>query len=174
MKQIHWKLFSWNLSQLHTPLPTLPAGLTLQTAERTDEAAIQSLTTRAFSSDEQWSGSYREIAEPLQIQIHETFRTQTPPAIAIFHGTRIIAASCLSTDPDAEHHLFSGPCVLHEYRSRGIGTYLLLQSLLTLRAAGIHVARALCKEGTTASKFVYPKFGSVSEPYDEDPFRSPL
>jgi GNAT superfamily N-acetyltransferase len=86
------------------------------------------------------------------------------------HGPRIIASSCLSMDSDADNHLFSGPCVLPEYRSRGLGAALLLYSLHSLRQAGLHVARAICKDGTTACKFVYPKFASVVDDYDDSPF----
>lgn len=170
MKQDYWKQYSWNLSQLQiTPQP-LSGGLLIRQMERADEATVQFLTTRAFTFDDQWTGSYRRIAEALQVRIHEAFRVQSHAGIVIVHGPRIIAASCLSTDSDADNHLFSGPCVLPEYRSRGLGAALLLQSLHTLRQAGLHVARAICKEGTTACKFVYPKYGSVSDVYDAEPF----
>ena len=172
MKQDYWKQFIWNLSQLHTAPGPLPNGLAVRQSERTDEAAIQALTARAFSFDDQWSGSYRRIADALQIRIPEAFRAQPHAAVAIVHGSRIIAASCLSMDSDADNHLFTGPCVLPEYRSRGLGSALLLHSLQTLRTAGLHVARAVCKEGTTACKFVYPKFDSVAETYDSEPFTS--
>jgi predicted GNAT family acetyltransferase len=86
------------------------------------------------------------------------------------HGSRIIAASCLSTDENAASHLLSGPCVLPEYRSRGLASILLAETLHQLQQARIPVARAFCLEGTTASKFVYPKFGSVREKYAEEPF----
>jgi predicted N-acetyltransferase YhbS len=57
------------------------------------------------------------------------------PALVICHGQRIIGASALSTEMDAENHLLSGPCVLMEYRNRGLGTALLYYSLKQLRTA---------------------------------------
>lgn len=170
MKQDHWKQFIWNLSQLHAVPPPLSGGLLIRNSEKADEAPVIALTARAFSFDDQWTGSYRRIAEPLQMRIHEAFRVHPDAAITIVHGTRIIGASCLSTESDADNHLFTGPCVLPEYRSRGLGSALLLHSLISLRKAGVHVARAVCKEGTTAAKFIYPKFSSVSESYDLEPF----
>ena len=170
MKLDRWKQFIWNLSQLAEPAPALPSGLNFRPAERSDEATLQALTARAFSFDDQWTGSYRRIAEALQMRIHEAFRVHSHPAITIMHGPRIIAASCLTSDSDADNHLFTGPCVLPEYRSRGLGSALLFQSLIALRKDGCHIARAVCKDATTAAKFIYPKFGSVCETYDLEPF----
>jgi predicted N-acetyltransferase YhbS len=170
MKLDRWKQFIWNLPQLAEPPTPLTGGLLVRASQKSDEAAIQSLTARAFSFDDQWSGSYRRIAEALQIRIHEAFRIHPNAAITIAHGNRIIAASCMTTDTDADNHLFTGPCVLPEYRSRGLGSALLLHSLHHLRKEGVHVARAVCKDATTAAKFIYPKFGSVSEDYDLEPF----
>jgi predicted N-acetyltransferase YhbS len=170
MKLDRWKQFIWNLAQLPATSPVLPSGLTFRAADRSDEAAIQAVTSRAFSFDDQWTGSYRRIAEPLQLRVHEAFRVHAQPAITVLHGPRIIAASCLTSESDADNHLFTGPCVLPEYRSRGLGSALLLQSLITLRKEGCHVARAVCKDSTTAAKFIYPKFGSISESYDLEPF----
>ncbi len=165
-----WKLFSWNLATLSEETRALPHGLIMRSGAKADEPVIQALVERSFSTDSQWTGSYGRIADPLRERIHEAFRSQSHPALVILHGPRIIAASCFSTDADADNHLYCGPCVLPEYRSRGIGSSLLLESLKTLRGLEVHVARAVCKEGTTASKFVYPKFKSVSDHYDTEPF----
>lgn len=172
MKWDRWKQFVWNLAELPRDAAALPGGLVFRPSQRSDEAAIQALTTRAFSFDDQWSGSYRRIAEALQIRIHEAFRVHPQAAVTIVHGHRIIAASCLTSDADADNHLFTGPCVLPEYRSRGLGSALLLRSLMTLHKEGCYVARAVCKDATTAAKFIYPKFGSVCESYDLDPFNA--
>ena len=170
MKHDHWKLFSWNLTALDDADIPLPHGLLLRPASKSDEAAVQALVALAFSTDAQWTGSYSRIASALQERLHEAFRSQHNPALVILHGTRIIAAACFSTEAEAENHLYCGPCVLPEYRSRGLGAALLLGSLRTLKDLGIHVARAVVKDNTTASKFVYPKVRSVSEPYEAEPF----
>jgi predicted N-acetyltransferase YhbS len=170
MKREPWKLFSWNLTLLDDAPVPLPHGLIVSPASRADEATVHALVERAFTTDVQWTGSYSPIANALQERIHEAFRSQNFPALTIQHGSRIIAAAAFSTDADAENHLFCGPCVLPEYRSRGLGSALLLESLRTLRNLDLHIARGLCKDGTTASKFVYPKFRSVCEPYAGEPF----
>jgi predicted N-acetyltransferase YhbS len=172
MKRELWKLFSWNLTLLNEEPVSLPHGLIVSPASKADEPTIHALVERAFTTDAQWTGSYGPISNALRARIHEAFRSQNFPALTILHGSRIIAASSFCTEADAENHLFCGPCVLPEYRSRGLGSALLLESLRTLRNLGLHVARALCKDGTTASKFVYPKFSSVCEPYAGEPFES--
>ena len=165
-----WILFSWNLSQINAVPPTLPHGHVLKSATREDEAEIHALVDRAFKFEQQWSGTFSKIAAPIHERIQQAFRSQILAAIALSHGTRIIAASCLCTDPDAAFHLISGPCVLPEYRSRGLGTTLLIESLLALKSSEMHVARAISKDGTTASKFVYRKLNSVPEPHPHGPF----
>ena len=96
------------------------------------------------------------------------------PAVVLTHGQRIIGASLLNPEIDAENHLLSGPCVLAEYRSRGLGTALLHHSLLLLKTHGLKRVHGVCKEMATTSKFVYPKFGSTVEEYDFEPARSPF
>lgn len=172
MRREPWKLFSWNLATLTEEAPALPHGLALRVAAKSEESTVQALVARAFSTDAQWTGSYSRISESLEERIHEAFRSQPNPGLVIQHGPRIVAAACFTTEVDAENHLYCGPCVLPEYRSRGLGSTLLLQSLYALKDLEVHVARALCKEGTTACKFVYTKFQSVCDSYDSEPFAS--
>ena len=165
-----WKLFSWNLSTLTESSPALPHGLILRAAAKAEESTVQALVHRSFDTDSHWTGTYSRISTALSERIHEAFRSQSHPALVIQHGPRIIAAACFTTDSDAANHLYCGPCVLPEYRSRGLGSSLLLESLRTLRDMHVHVARAICKDGTTACKFVYPKFRSVCDHYEQEPF----
>ena len=88
------------------------------------------------------------------------------PCLVLTHGTRIIAASALNVNDDAPSHLISGPCVLSEYRSRGIGTALLHESLEHLKAAGLATAFGVSKENVPASRFIYPKFESTHVEFD--------
>ena len=165
-----WMQFSWNLSQLQDTPEPLPGGLVVRTSNRAEETEVQSVVHRAFSFDMQWSGSYRFIEDDLKRHIHQAFRNHPHTAVVIVHGSRLIAVSCLNIDEDADNHLFTGPCVLPEYRSRGLGTALLLHSLQTLKTSGLHIARAVSKTGITATKFIYPKFASAKDSYDAAPF----
>ena len=57
----------------------------------------------------------------------------------------------ITTDPDAETHLLSGPCVSMEYRNRGIGTALLYATLDHLKQAGLERAHGITKFNVTCS-----------------------
>jgi N-acetylglutamate synthase-like GNAT family acetyltransferase len=105
----------------------------------------------------------------LSSQIDIAFDREAAPAIVITHGQRIIAASAINTDVDAETHLVTGPCVSMEYRSRGLGTALLYHTLAHLRQSGLAIAHGVTKDNVAATKFVYPKFGAVAVDYEFDP-----
>jgi ribosomal protein S18 acetylase RimI-like enzyme len=49
--------------------------------------------------------------------------------------------------------------VLNEYRCRGLGTYLLQESLRRLKERGLEEARVVTRKGLTADRYLYPKFG---------------
>jgi len=87
-----------------------------------------------------------------------------PLCLIVAHGARIIGASALAIEPEAQNHLLTGPCVSMEYRNRGLASALLTQSLLTLRDAGLPIARGVTKQGSPAAQFIYPKLGSVCAP----------
>jgi predicted acetyltransferase len=90
------------------------------------------------------------------------FHEQNDPlCLVVSHGARIIGASCLSGEREVRSHLLTGPCLSMEYHNRGLATALLAQSLLTLREAGVSLARGITKEGSITAQFIYPKFGSA-------------
>ncbi len=85
--------------------------------------------------------------------------------MVVTHGSRIIGASVLTFQRKAESHLLTGPCILVEYRNRGLATALLGESLMVLREAGVRSASGLTQAGSPTAEFLYPKFRSVCEPY---------
>ena len=89
--------------------------------------------------------------------------------LTLRHGLRIIGAAILLPDAAAENHISPGPCVLLEYRNRGLGTALLGESLRQLREAGLSHAAARAKLNSPVAKFLYPKFNGTSSPYDPSP-----
>jgi ribosomal protein S18 acetylase RimI-like enzyme len=62
-----------------------------------------------------------------------------------------------------------GICVLNEYRSRGIGSFLLYKSLQHLKEKGLKTAHVLTRRGVTAERFLYPKFGSTKSALTVEP-----
>ena len=166
MKLVRWRRFIWDVSKLPTHKAALPNHYNLRAAERDELRTIRNVIFSAFSLDTSWSDTFITFREMLDTQLELAFSKEAVPALVITHGQRIIAASALNSEIDAETHLTSGPCVLVEYRNRGLGSTLLHASLLQLQKAGLTRCTGICKDTAPTSKFVYPKFGSTNEPYN--------
>ena len=81
--------------------------------------------------------------------------------LAIKHGTRIIGASAIRDAADKLSNMPLGISVLNEYRCRGLGTFLLYESLRRLHDRGLDEARVVTKKGVPADRYLYPKFGGA-------------
>lgn len=169
MKLVRWKRFSWNLTTLPPQSHKLPGSLQVRPASRDDEKDVAHLVIRTFTLDSTWADTLKTFHERLELGMHTAFHRENVPAVVVVHGPRIIAASVLSTEIDAESHLLTGPCVLPEYTNRGIGSALLHLSLAQLHDAGLTTAHAVTKENGPAAKFVYSKFGSTTAEHDFEP-----
>jgi predicted N-acetyltransferase YhbS len=170
MKLVRWKRFTWDLSKL-PPLETaaLPEHYRVRSATREEVKTVKEVVFSAFSLDSAWSDTFKIFRDQLDANIELAFGPGALPPLVVTHGQRIIAVSSLLADVAADSHLTSGPCVRMEYRNRGIGTALLLHSLLALQQAGLARASAISKDSSATTKFVYPKFGSTSEACDFEP-----
>ena len=116
-----------------------------------------------------WSDTLKSVREWMDAQLNMAFAQKVVPCLVVTHGTRVIGASPLDPNRESECHLMCGPCILNEYRNRGIGSELLYQSLLALKEAGFEQVRAITKSNVPVAKFVYTKFNSVAEPWDFEP-----
>jgi ribosomal protein S18 acetylase RimI-like enzyme len=175
MKLVRWKRFTWDLTRLETDHePNLPSYYTVRAAARDEEKAVRNVIFTAFGLDSAWGDSFKQVRGFIESQLTSSFLHRAVPCLVITHGVRIIAASALNTAEDAPSHLISGPCVLAEYRNRGLGTALLHESLLHLKTAGLDKCNGVCKENVSASKFVYPKFGSATSDFDFDALAASL
>jgi predicted N-acetyltransferase YhbS len=169
MKIVRWRRFTWDLLKLPPLENRLPAYFTFREATREESKVVRAMIMTSFALDSAWSDALKVFSERMENQIEATFQRESSPAIVVTHGVRVIAASVLSTEMEAESHLVSGPCVLSEYCNRGIGTALLHHSLRNLRQAGFERVLGITKQNVPACKFVYPKFGSASAAYDYEP-----
>lgn len=160
MKLVRWKRFTWDLQKFAPSESALPGRYQVRAAQPHEQKAVSEVILSSYSSDPAWSDVFRDFRATLSAQIEMVFDREETPATVICHGQRIIAASALTTLPDFEHHLLSGPCVVMEYRNRGLGTALLAFSLSLLRQAGLSQAHGIAKHNVAAAKFIYPKFGS--------------
>jgi N-acetylglutamate synthase-like GNAT family acetyltransferase len=147
----------------------LPEHYYIRPVTRDEEKTVRAVISSSFALDMNWSDTLKTMQEWMEARLDEVFAHKVAPCLVVTHGTRVIGASPLDPNKEAECHLVSGPCVLNEYRNRGIGTELLFQSLSALREAGFETARAITKSNVPVAKFVYTKFNSVSEPWEFEP-----
>jgi len=169
MKLVRWKRFIWDLTKLPPLENKLPPHFQFREASREEGKAVHGMILTSLTLDSSWSDVLNGFRERLEMQVDLAFQRESSPAVVVTHGTRIIAASVLSTEIDGESNLVSGPCVLSEYSNRGVGSALLLASLRLLRKAGLDRAAGITKESIAACKFVYPKFGSTGSAHDYEP-----
>lgn len=166
MTTASWLKFEWDLSRLSPSEITVPAAFVLRSAEKDDEGVVQKVTTSAISMDTGWGNPQKSILEKMRESAGQCFEKDGKNrCIVLQHGSRIIGSSVLHIEEEAESHLLTGPCILHEYRSRGLGTLLLHASLAALREAGLSRARGITPALSAAARYVYPKFGGTGEPW---------
>ncbi|MEI6350110.1 MAG: GNAT family N-acetyltransferase [Verrucomicrobiota bacterium] len=171
MKLVCWTRYCWDLTKLAPVYPAIDPQYRIRRAKAEDEKAVRSVVFSAFTLDSNWNFLLHELRAQLESALDSIFgekqakEKSDPLCLVITHGSRIIGACPLAASVDAENHLLTGPCVLSEYHNRGLATALLAQSLSLLREMRLTVAFGLTKQNSAAAQFVYPKFGSVSEPF---------
>lgn len=161
---IPWLRFEWNLEKLKPISGEMTAPFVIRQAQKDEEDVVQKVAASAFSMDTGFGDLSKAIAEQLEEHVNQSFGKEKTNCLVLLHGSRIIGVSALNVTEDSENHLLTGPCVLHEYRSRGLGSQLLESSLYTLRDAGLKRAYGISRPKTTVARYIYPKFGGVSTP----------
>lgn len=154
-----WISYRWDLVALDASATATLAPYAFAAAHTDDhEATLRAIqsATKLENSIGRWD-SERELTR----LIERAFDPAEPECVVVRHGTRIIAASVLNLTDTALPTFITGPTVLHEYRNRGIGSMLLLASLLHLKDRGEKTATACAAPGSIAARFVYPKFGGT-------------
>ncbi len=169
---ISWLRFEWDLTGLPVDSDKGIAPFVIRSAVKEEEDVVQKVAVSAFNMDTGWGDARTLISDRISKNIHRAFDRETPACVVLQHGSRIIGVSAL--DPsESDNHLTTGPCILHEYRSRGLASLLLHASLVNLREAGLKRAYGIVREKTAAARFVYPKFGGTSFPWTADLGHSP-
>lgn len=169
MKLVHWTRFTWDLARLPEIEMSLDSHYHIRAATRDEEKTVRNVIFSAFSLDMDWADTLKRLSQRFSDQIDEVFAHKDVHCLVVTHGSRIIGASVHDLREDTENHLVSGPAILNEYRSRGLGSALLYRSLLALREAGVLHAFGVTKSNSPATKFIYRKFNSTSAPYDLEP-----
>ena len=168
MTTLAWLRFEWDLRAIPAEESNVPPPFMLRGAERNERDAVRTVVSNAFSMDTGWSDIQKMFGAVIVKHVHAGFASDPPDCIIIQHGNRIIGASVVNSRDGVENHLSTGPCVLQEYRGRGLGTVLFRASLAVLRDAGLSQAYGVSREKSTAARFVYPKFGGTGRRWTPD------
>ncbi len=171
MKLDRWTRFSWDLREFAPVYPAIDKRYSIREATPDDEKGVRTAVVTAFALDPHWNFvQFRaQLDAALDLVFNRKANDGRIPCLVITHGARIIGASAVSIWQEAENHLLTGPCILMEYRNRGLGTALLAHSLLYLKEADLRTAHGMTRQGTPTERFLYRKFNSVSAPYDHAP-----
>jgi len=167
---ISWICFEWKTSGLPAAGDSV-SPFVIRPAEKDEEENVGKMISSAFSMDPTWGDIARVLLENVASSLGTAFARPAPSCVVLLHGHRIIGASLLDTNPDSANHLLTGPCILHEYRNRGLGSGLLRDSLAFLGEHEVGTVRGITRDHSTAARFIYPKFGSSSKPCETDPLR---
>ena len=159
MKLSVWVQFTWDLKTLPTDAVKLPSRYTVEAATLDDRNLLLAAVSRSLSMEPAWSDDLAARVKLAEEIIQTSFPAGEVVFVAIKHGARIIGAACIRDAGDKVSNLPLGVCVLNEYRCRGLGTYLLHESLRRLKERGLEEARVVTRKGLTADKYLYPKFG---------------
>lgn len=166
MKLLGWVRFTWELKELPPLMAELPEHYHIGPATDDDELALRKVFSSSFMLDPIWNPAIGPIMQVMDAWLDHAIEAELIMCLVLRHGQGIIGASILSFDPEAGNHLAPGPSILMEYRNRGLGTSLLERSLDTLRQAGLVRASGIARENAPVARFLYPKFGGVTEHLD--------
>lgn len=160
-----WQRFHWDLDErLDGAHPALPPPFLFRQAEESEREIVLKVVSSALMMERAWTGAKTSFARDLKKRCEDALGLTPPACVVVQHGSRVIGASVLAFAEDAEFHLLTGPCILHEYRSRGLGSALLHKSLERLREEGLRRATATARVNSTAARYIYRKFGGAPEP----------
>ena len=158
-KPVQLAEFRWNLTNLSTPVAEIQRPFTLRTAGEQELDDALRVLKASYDLDPEWSGCDKYV-EQFVLAGAKRALASGGECLFVLHGNRVIAASVYQPEPPAgEMHLVSGPCVLIEYRSRGIGGSLLGATLEALRARGLSEALGRTRPNGPSAKFLCSKFG---------------
>jgi hypothetical protein len=109
----------------------------LSLVKAAERRQLQEVIEKSFALDPGWNAALHMIDAQVKSSIAAAFNSESASWLALQHGARIVGGTLLMSGPNAPAQLVPGPCILMEYRNRGLGTLLLSSALHHLRDAGM-------------------------------------
>ena len=154
-----WVQFTWNLKKLPAESPKLDSRYHAEAATPEDKGLLLAAIARSYSMEPAWSDDLAARTRLAEGIINTEWPAGEATFIAIKHGARIVGTAAIRDSGDKASNLPLGVCVLSEYHRRGMGTYLLHESLRRLKERGLEEARLVTRKGLPADRYLYPKYG---------------
>jgi GNAT superfamily N-acetyltransferase len=164
MKPIRWLSFTWDLTKVDLPELTVPRHYRVGQAGAEAQEELQRVIKRSLALDPSWNATLPEVSATVMASIARASAIESTLSLTLQHGTRIIGGTLLAPLVSAPEHLVPGPCILMEYRNRGLGTLLLVTALRQLRDAGVTRPCAITRENSPAARFLYSKLSGNPSP----------
>lgn len=121
MKKTRWVNFVWDLAGNKLPAITTPRQYRLSLVKAAEREQLQGVIEKSFALDPGWNAALHMIDAQVKSSIAAAFDSESANWLALQHGARIVGGTLLlMTDPDAPAQLVPGPCILMEYRNRGL------------------------------------------------------
>lgn len=157
-----WIQYFWKLSALSDEPVQVARPVVSRFAEPEEDPVVMDVLSKAVVLDTSLGEGGKMMQKYFQEEAPKVWKGKDKKTIVLLHGERIIGASVILFSESADFQLASGPCVLSEYGSRGLGSFLLQASLQELKAAGFAEASGVCKNHSVLAKYIYPKYGGVA------------
>jgi len=159
MKESNWAAFEWDTGMVQVvDRPKLPPFV-FRRATSADRETVEKVFRSVFSQEPAIPNKQNSPMPTIEEACDTAFSGGACACVVVQHGNRIIGASAVNPSEHAPIHLLTGPCILNEYRSRGIGSALLFASLDFLKDSGLTRVIGYARHQSVAARFVYPKFG---------------
>src|SRR5438105_11350820 len=117
--------FCLGLGRNELPAVATPRQYRLSLVKAAEREQLQAVIEKSFVLDPGWNAALHMIDAQVKSSIAAAFDSESANWLALQHGARIVGGTLLMTDPGAPAQLLPGPCILMEYRNRGLGTLLL-------------------------------------------------
>lgn len=162
-KQLPLATFRWKLGDVPPEKVVMPKPFTCREADPGELETAERVVKSAYALDPVWSGSARYVEGVVLPGLRRCFEEEVT-CLFVQHGNRVIGVSGYLAEPtEDECHLVTGPCVLMEYRNRGLGGALLQTTLQALRKLGLAEAAGRTRPSTPVAGQFYAKFGGVMD-----------
>jgi N-acetylglutamate synthase-like GNAT family acetyltransferase len=166
MKLVGLVRFTWESKTLPSASYLITEEYSIRRAVKHEKTQAWQVISSCFLLDTSWNDVLSDLLPQIRHDFEEKFSHREIDCLVITHGNRTIGASLIKPSPEIANHLLSGPCISNEYRNRGFGSLLLKESLLMVAKQGVSKVFGITRSTSSAAKFVYPKFGGISESYE--------